>query len=75
MKVKTSVTLSAELLSALEAEAGADNRSAFIEAAAWEYLELRKRRLRNQRELELIDANSKALNAEARDSLEYQESL
>lgn len=74
MKVKTSVTLSEELLAALDSETDAENRSAFIEEAAWEFLELRKRRLRDRRELDLIEANSDALNAEAHDVLDFQDS-
>jgi len=73
MKVKTSVTLSEELLQAISAETSSDNRSAFIETATWEYLELRRKRVRDQREMELISANADQLNDEARDALEFQD--
>lgn len=73
MKVKTSVTLSEELLEAISAETSSDNRSAFIEAATWEYLELRRKRVRDRREMELISANADLLNDEARDALEFQD--
>lgn len=73
MKVKTSVTLSEELLQAISAETSSDNRSAFIERATWEYLELRRKRVRDQREMELISANADLLNDEARDALEFQD--
>ncbi|NBB91019.1 MAG: hypothetical protein GVY23_07410 [Spirochaetes bacterium] len=73
MKVKTSVTLSEELLQAISAETSSDNRSAFIETATWEYLELRRQRVRDQREMELISANADQLNDEARDALEFQD--
>ena len=73
MKVKTSVTLSKELLQAISAETSSDNRSAFIETATWEYLELRRKRVRDRRETELISANADLLNNEARDALEFQD--
>ena len=73
MKVKTSVTLSEELLQAISAETSSDNRSAFIETATWEYLELRRKRVRDRREMELISANADLLNGEARDALEFQD--
>jgi len=73
MKVKTSVTLSEELLQAISAETSSENRSAFIETATWEYLELRRKRVRDQREMELISANADQLNDEARDALEFQD--
>ena len=73
MKVKTSVTLSEELLQAISAETNSDNRSAFIETATWEYLELRRKRVRDRREMELISANADLLNDEARDVLEFQD--
>ena len=73
MKVKTSVTLSEELLQAISAETSSDNRSAFIETATWEYLELRRKRVRDRRETELINANADLLNDEARDALEFQD--
>ena len=73
MKVKTSVTLSEELLQAISAETSSDNRSAFIETATWEYLELRRKRVRDRREMELISANADLLNDEGRDALEFQD--
>ena len=73
MKVKTFVTLSEELLQAISAETSSDNRSAFIETATWEYLELRRKRVRDRREMELISANADLLNDEGRDALEFQD--
>ena len=73
MKVKTSVTLSEELLQAISAETSSENRSAFIETATWEYLEVRRKRVRDRREMELISANADLLNDEARDALEFQD--
>lgn len=73
MKVKTSVTLSEELLQAISVETGAENRSAFIETATWEYLESRRKRLRDRREMDLINSNADLLNEEARDTFEFQD--
>jgi metal-responsive CopG/Arc/MetJ family transcriptional regulator len=73
MKVKTSVTLSEELLRAITSEAREQNRSAFIEEATWRYLRLRKRLERDRTELDLINANAQALNEEAAEVLGYQD--
>ena len=73
MKVKTSVTLSQELLQAIEAEVQQENRSAFIEEAAWSRLRVIRRAARDQAELATIDANSEGLNSEALDVLDYQD--
>lgn len=72
MKVKTSVTLSEELLDALSEATGTANRSAFIEEATWRYLRARQREARDARELELINQHAKELNEEALDVLEFQ---
>jgi len=73
MKVKTSVTLSEELLEAISAETHAHSRSAFIETAVWDYLQLRRRASRDRRELQLINAHASQLNEEARDSVDFQD--
>ena len=74
MKVKTSVTLSEELLKAIEAQAHAEaaNRSALIEQAMWEYLSSRHRAVRDKNELARINAESAELNEEALDTIDYQ---
>lgn len=72
MKVKTSVTLSEELLQEISKLAGRSNRSAIIEEATWRYLRARKREVRDRRDRELIDDRADALNAEAADVLDYQ---
>lgn len=76
MKIKTSVTLSQELLDAIEKRIGNEkSRSDFIENAVWIYLkELMKHEL-NMRDLTIINANADELNAEAMDALKYQEPL
>lgn len=72
MKVKTSVTLSEELLRAISAETDQANRSAFIEEATWQYLRRRRREARDRRELDRINEYADQLNDEARDVLEFQ---
>ncbi len=72
MKIKTSVTLSEELLNAIEAEADAANRSALIEQATWEYLRSRRRAVRDKNELAGINGVSGELNEEALDTIKYQ---
>ena len=73
MKVKTSVTLSEELLDAISAEINDETRSAFIEEAAWKYLRLRNREIRDKQELQIIDMNVEKLNEEALDVLQFQD--
>jgi metal-responsive CopG/Arc/MetJ family transcriptional regulator len=70
MRVKTSVTLPKELLTRMDAVER--NRSAFIERAARAYLAELERRRRNSRDLQILNANARALNAEAADVLAYQ---
>ncbi len=68
MKVKTSVTLSEELLQAIDARTGErKNRSDFLETAAWSYLSAQERVERSARELALINQNADWLNAEQDD--------
>lgn len=73
MKVKTSVTLSTELITAMDSliEEG-QNRSLFLEIAAWEYVARSRREKQNQRDLETINRNEAYLNAEAEDALSFQ---
>lgn len=72
MKVKTSVTLAEELLSAISKQTDQSNRSAFIEEATWRYLRQRQREERDRRELERINDHADELNEEAFDVLEFQ---
>lgn len=73
MKVKTSVTLSQELLQAIESEVQQENRSAFIERAAWNQLKALKRAARDREELAAINSHADSLNAEALDILDIQD--
>jgi metal-responsive CopG/Arc/MetJ family transcriptional regulator len=73
MKLKTSVTLSSDLLEEIDRNAGSkSSRSAFIEVAMREYLKEKVRQAINRRDAELINANIDYLNREALDVLHYQ---
>jgi metal-responsive CopG/Arc/MetJ family transcriptional regulator len=76
MKEKTSVTLSKEVLTDIDRIAGSkQSRSAFIEEVLTQYLRDRTRRLRGQRDVEIINRNAARLNRDAEDGLEYQAPL
>jgi len=72
MKVKTSITLSSDLLTELDKIAPGGGRSDLIERALWRYLELANRELRNRKDLDLLNSSAELLNAEALDSLGFQ---
>jgi metal-responsive CopG/Arc/MetJ family transcriptional regulator len=73
MKEKTSITLSGEVLTAVDRLAGSkQSRSAFIERVLREFLRQRARAAVEARDLERINAAAQRLNAEAADVLEYQ---
>ena len=73
MKVKTSITLSDELIRAIDKYSKAyKNRSEFIEAAIWAFIGQIIRERQNARDIEIINRNADRLNAEAQDVLAYQ---
>jgi len=83
MKIKTSITLSNEVLKAIDLYIGAyRSRSEFIETATRKFIaqlarkEAERRDLelinRHRRDLELINRHVDSLNAEAEDVLTYQ---
>jgi metal-responsive CopG/Arc/MetJ family transcriptional regulator len=73
MKEKTSITLSGEVLAAVDRIAGSkQSRSAFIEQVLREFLRKRARSAVQARDLERINAAAQRLNAEASDVMEYQ---
>jgi metal-responsive CopG/Arc/MetJ family transcriptional regulator len=75
MKEKTSITLSGDLLTAIDRLAGSkQSRSAFIERVLREYLRQRARAVVQARDLERINAAAEQLNTEAADVMEYQAS-
>lgn len=73
MKIKTSITLTQELLAAIDAVVDdTQNRSQFLEAAAWEYIARLRQTQLNQRDLEIINQRADYLNSEVADVLAYQ---
>ncbi len=76
MKIKTSITLSEELLEIIDRYGAAyKNRSDFIEAAIKAHVKEIARARQNLRDIEIIDRNAERLNAEAEDVLAYQTGL
>ncbi len=76
MKVKTSITISEDLLEAIEKIAGTGvSRSEFIETATWAYIHERQAIERNARDLAILNEQADQLNAEAEDVLAYQAEL
>lgn len=74
MKVKTSVTLSEDVVKRLDAvvvETG-ESRSQVIERMLREAFATLERRTRDLRDLEIINRNADKLNEEAEDVLSYQ---
>jgi metal-responsive CopG/Arc/MetJ family transcriptional regulator len=73
MKTKTSVTLSSDLVRALDKAAHrGESRSAAIERLLREGLGAQARRAADARDRALIDRQADALNAQVQDVLEYQ---
>ena len=76
MKVKTSVTLSAGLVDAIDQyRAKYGNRSAFLEAAGWAFLRQLVREAQDAKDLTILNKRAEQLNAEAADVLAYQVDL
>ena len=73
MKVKTSITLSSSLITAIDEQAESfKNRSEFIEVAVRAFLAQRQHEARESRDLAIIAERADRLNAEAAEVLEYQ---
>ena len=73
MKAKTSITLSVELLKAIDLHIKEyKSRSAFLETAARQFIVQLERKKTEQRDLEIINRHADSLNAEAEDVLTYQ---
>ena len=74
MKVKTSVTLSEDLVATIDhaAKKTGESRSEAIERLLRESLAAAARRASDARDLSLIDQQANALNAEVTDVLTYQ---
>jgi Arc/MetJ-type ribon-helix-helix transcriptional regulator len=72
MKVKTSITLSEDVLEQLDDVVGSESRSALIERILRAFLHRRALDAVQARDRALLDRNADVFNAEALDSLEYQ---
>jgi metal-responsive CopG/Arc/MetJ family transcriptional regulator len=73
MKLKTSITLSSELLEAIDARTReGQSRSDFIEAALRVFIAQLQRRERDARDIDLINRHADELRKEALDVLDYQ---
>jgi metal-responsive CopG/Arc/MetJ family transcriptional regulator len=73
MKTKTSITLSEDVIKAIDKLSGQyKNRSEFIELALRHYIAQLIRKQRNARDLEIINQRAERLNEEALDVLAYQ---
>jgi metal-responsive CopG/Arc/MetJ family transcriptional regulator len=76
MKVKTSITLSEELIRAMDALSSQyGTRSALIEQAVRDFLATVAQRQREAQDLEILNHRAEALNVEAADVLSYQVEL
>jgi len=73
MKVKTSITLSEDVIEAVDHFTGkSNNRSEFIETALRSYIAQKKRDAQNSHDLEIINRRHARLNREAEDVLAFQ---
>jgi len=73
MKIKTSITLSEELIQSIdELFGGRINRSEFIEKAVKDYVERQAQRKKDLQDLEILNKKADKLNKEAEDVLSYQ---
>ncbi len=76
MKVKTSITISEDLIQSINAFSGGQkNRSGLIEEAVRDYLERQARMRRDQEDVAIINKKAGKLNKEAEDVLTYQADL
>ncbi|MGA1840769.1 MAG: ribbon-helix-helix domain-containing protein [bacterium] len=73
MKIKTSITLSEDLLKVIDQKSKHyKNRSEFIETALRAFITQMLRREQNAKDLEIINRRADKLNQEAEDVLTYQ---
>ncbi len=76
MKIKTSITLSEEILKAIDLYIGEyRSRSEFLEVAVRQFIGQLAREKVERRDLEVINHHADLLNAEAEDVLTYQAPL
>jgi Arc/MetJ-type ribon-helix-helix transcriptional regulator len=73
MKIKTSISLSQDLVKKIDGLAGRyGNRSLLIERAIREFLASQAKRTRDLKDLDILNNRAEALNREASDVLSYQ---
>lgn len=73
MKIKTSITLSEELIRSIDDLLGGQkNRSEFIEKAVRSFIGNQIKRTRDLRDLDILNKKANKLNREAEDVLSYQ---
>jgi metal-responsive CopG/Arc/MetJ family transcriptional regulator len=73
MKIKTSITLSEELLTDIDRNLdGFRSRSDFLEFTARDYLSRQSRLESDRRDREIIDRRAAEMNQEAEDVLDFQ---
>ena len=75
MKVKTSITLSEDVLAELDRLAGPGSRSSIIEGILRAFLRRKAHDEAHARDRELLDEYAEVFNAEAIDVLDYQAAL
>ncbi len=73
MKVKTSITLSEDIVRYIDASAGdQQTRSEFIEKAVRDFIARRMQKERDSKDLAILNKEAERLNKEAEDVLSYQ---
>ena len=72
MKVETSISLPADIITAVDKLSTKSGRSEFIERVLRSYLAQHERAARNNRDFELINQHAERLNSEAEDVLTFQ---
>lgn len=72
MKTKASITLSDDVLRAVDELAKLSSRSEVIEHALRQFLAARQRELREARDLELMNQHADAYNRETADLMSFQ---
>jgi len=73
MKVKTSLTLSEDLVASVDKLAGPKvSRSAYIEQILREFVDRRAQARKDAREVAAINRHAERLNVEMRDALSFQ---
>lgn len=75
MKIKTSITLSEDLIKAIDQRLEHKNRSEFIEKVLWAFIAQSIRNEQDKKDLEIINNQAEQLNEEALDVLDYQVNL